>query len=179
VSIRDNHSLSQLPNLVSALRLVLAPYICYLLGTRHFLAALVWFAIAGVSDGLDGWLARRYGVASRMGALLDPVADKVLLSGAFLTLALTFVIPWWLTFFVLGRDVMILAFAVHTLMTKTQREFPPSIWGKLSTAVQIAYILAVVGYQADFGYSAIVLLLAWATFGLTVYSGIDYARKIS
>jgi cardiolipin synthase len=170
---------------LSAARLALAPYIFYLLGTRHYIAALVWFAVAGVTDGLDGWLARRYSAASRLGALLDPVADKVLLSGSFLTLALTFVVPWSLTFLVLGRDLMILAFAVRALMTKTRRDFPPSLWGKLSTAAQIAYVLAVVGHEAvaghgaSFGYSAIVALLGWATFALTVYSGIDYARRVS
>lgn len=171
--------MKHIPNLLSAARLALAPYICYLLGTRQFRAALVWFAVAGVSDGIDGWFARRYSAGSRLGALLDPVADKVLLSGSFLTLALTFVIPWSLTFIVLGRDLMILAFVVYALLTKKLREFPPSIWGKLSTAVQIAYILAAVGLQAGIGYSIIVPLLGWATFVLTIYSGIDYARRIS
>jgi cardiolipin synthase len=169
--------LRHIPNLLSAARLALAPYIFYLLGTRHFRAALVCFAVAGVSDGLDGWLARRYEASSRLGALLDPVADKFLLSGSFLTLALTFVIPWSLTFLVLGRDVMILMFAMRALMTKTQREFPPSIWGKRSTAVQIAYVLAVVAREAGFGYTAVVALLGWATFALTIISGIDYARR--
>jgi cardiolipin synthase len=177
--------LSHIPNLLSAARLALSPYIFYLLGTRQYSAALVWFAIAGVTDALDGWFARRYNAGSRFGALLDPVADKVLLDGSFLTLALTFVVPWSLTFIVLGRDLMILAFALHALSKKTTREFPPSKWGKLSTAAQIAYVLGMVGHEAmagheaSFAYSAIVALLGWATFALTVYSGIDYARRVS
>ena len=164
---------------MSALRIALAPYIFYLLWTHQFRSALVWFAVAGLSDGVDGWLARRYGAASRLGALLDPVADKVLLSGSFLVLALRFVVPFSLTFMVLGRDVLILVFALRALATKTRREFPPSIWGKLSTVAQIAYVLAVVGFQAGYGYGPVVVLLGWVTFGLTAYSGIDYARRVS
>jgi cardiolipin synthase (CMP-forming) len=171
--------LKQLPNLLSGLRLALAPYIFYLLGTRQFRAALVWFALAGVSDGLDGWAARRFSANSRVGALLDPVADKVLLSGSFLTLGLTSVIPWWLTFVVLGRDAMILLFAIVAMATKKLREFPPSIWGKLSTAVQIAYVLAVVANEAGFGLGEIVAVLGWATLAFTLISGLDYALRVA
>jgi len=94
-------------------------------------------------------------------------------------LALRFVVPFSLTFMVLGRDVLILVFALRALATKTRREFPPSIWGKLSTVAQIAYVLAVVGFQAGYGYGPVVVLLGWVTFGLTAYSGIDYARRVS
>jgi cardiolipin synthase len=171
--------LKHIPNLLSAARLALAPYICYLLGTRQFRTALVWFAVAGVSDGLDGWIARRYAAGSRLGALLDPVADKVLLSGSFLTLALIFAIPWSLMFIALGRDLLILLFAARALSTGQRREFPPSIWGKLSTAVQIAYVLLAVGREAGMVNSGLVVLLGWATAALTIYSGIDYARRVT
>jgi cardiolipin synthase len=171
--------LKHIPNLLSATRLALAPYIFYLLGTRQYRAALVWFALAGISDGLDGWLARRFAVKSRLGALLDPIADKVLLSGSILTLALVWVVPWSLTMIVVGRDLMILAFAVRALLNKTRREFPPSIWGKASTAAQIAYVLTMTGFQAGYGLAVIVMVLGWATFLLTAYSGIDYARRVS
>ena len=80
--------MTQLPNLLTAARLLAAPYILYLLWTGAYRNAIVWFSIASLTDVLDGFLARRLGVVSKIGALLDPVADKVLLSGSFLTLGL-------------------------------------------------------------------------------------------
>ena len=139
--------ISQLPNLLTAARLVAAPYIFYLLWTNTFRAALVLFAIAGITDVLDGYIARRYKAGSRLGALLDPVADKILLDGAFLILGYNSVIPFSLTIFVLGRDLMILLFALVTLARKTRRDFPPSVWGKASTGAQIAYVLFAVGHK--------------------------------
>ena len=107
--------MSRLPNLLTAARLLASPYIFYLLWTNRFRFALVLFAIAGITDVLDGYIARRYKAGSRFGALLDPVADKVLLDGAFLILGINSVIPFSLTIFVLGRDLMILVFALVTL----------------------------------------------------------------
>jgi len=171
--------LRTLPNLLTAARLLAAPYILYLLWTGSFPTALVWFAIASATDVLDGFLARRFQAGSRLGALLDPIADKVLLSGSFLVLGLKSVIPFSLTIFVLGRDLMILGFAVVALARKTRPDFPPSVWGKASTAAQIAYVLFAVGHEAGLAPLAIVAILGWITFGLTVWSGIDYARRVS
>ena len=171
--------MTQLPNLLTAARLLAAPYIFYLLWTNRFRAALVLFAIAGITDVLDGYIARRYKAGSRLGALLDPVADKVLLDGAFLILGYNSIIPFSLTTFVLGRDLMILVFAMVTLARKTRRDFPPSVWGKASTGAQIAYILFAVGHEAGFAPLVVVTVLGWIAFGLTVWSGIDYARRVS
>ena len=118
--------MSQLPNLLTAARLLAAPYIFCLLWGNRFRLALVLFAIAGITDVLDGYIARRYKAGSRLGALLDPVADKVLLDGSFLILGINSIIPFSLTIFVLGRDLMILVFAMVTMARKTRRDFPPS-----------------------------------------------------
>jgi cardiolipin synthase (CMP-forming) len=171
--------MKHIPNLVSAARLLAAPYVLYLLWRGSFRAALLWFALAAATDFLDGFLARRYKAGSRLGALLDPVADKVLLSGSFLVLGWKSVIPFSLTVFVLGRDLMILGFALIALARKTRREFPPSIWGKASTGAQIAYILFAVGHEAGLAPLAVVAILGWITFALTIWSGIDYARRVS
>lgn len=171
--------MKQLPNLLSAARLLAAPYILYLLWAGSFRTALVWFAVASATDVLDGYLARRFQAASRLGALLDPVADKVLLSGSFLVLGLKSIIPFSLTIFVLGRDLMILVFAIVALARKTRREFPPSVWGKASTAAQIAYVLFAVGHEAGLSPLAVVVILGWITFVLTIWSVIDYARRVS
>jgi cardiolipin synthase len=164
-----------LPNILSALRLALAPLIFSFLWVGQYGSALVLFVIAGFTDGLDGYLARRWHAESRVGAILDPLADKVLLSGTYLTLALAGGLPAWIAWIVLGRDALILVFAAGALAftkAKTKPSFPPSVWGKISTAVQMAFILAVL---LDVRAAAQVLL--WAVAALTVWSGIDYARR--
>jgi cardiolipin synthase len=171
--------LRQLPNLLTAARLLAAPYILYLLWTGGYRTALVWFAIASATDVLDGFLARSLHASSRLGALLDPVADKVLLSGSFLTLGLKYVIPFWLMGIVLGRDLLILGFAIVALARKTRRDFPPSVWGKASTAAQIAYVLFAVGHQASITPLIVATVLGWIVATLTVWSGIDYVRRVS
>ena len=171
--------MKQLPNLLTAARLLAAPYILYLLWTGEYRTALVWFAIASATDVLDGFLARRFQAGSKIGALMDPVADKVLLSGSFLTLGLKSVIPWWLMAIVLGRDLLILGFAIVALARKIRREFPPSVWGKASTAAQIAYVLFAVGHEAAITPLIVATILGWISATLTIWSGIDYLIKVS
>ena len=101
-------------------------------------------AVAGISDAFDGMLARRLHATSRVGAYLDPIADKCLLSGVYFALAYAGAMPWWLTGIVFGRDaLMLLAIAVAFVITDL-RDFPPSIWGKISTAIQIVTALATI-----------------------------------
>ena len=115
-----------------------------------------------------------------MGAYLDPVADKVLLSGTFLTLALSGAIDTWVAVVVIGRDLLILLFAAGAfLFAKSRRDFPPSAWGKASTAVQVAFVLAVVGHSAGFGIRFVVLPLEGLTVALTAWSGVDYLIRLS
>jgi cardiolipin synthase (CMP-forming) len=171
--------LKQLPNLLTAARLLAAPYILYLLWTGGYRTAIVWFSIASTTDVLDGFLARRLRVVSKVGALLDPVADKVLLSGSFLILGLRGIIPFWLMTLVLGRDLLILGFAAIALARKIRRDFPPSVWGKASTAAQIAYVLFAVGYEAAITPLIVATILGWIAAALTLWSGIDYFRRVS
>jgi cardiolipin synthase (CMP-forming) len=171
--------LKQVPNLLTAARLLAAPYILYLLWTGEYRAALVWFSIASATDVLDGFLARQFQAGSKIGALMDPVADKVLLSGSFLTLGLRQVIPFWLMAIVLGRDLLILGFAIIALARRIRREFPPSVWGKASTFSQIAYVLFAVGYEASITPLIVTTMLGWIAATLTLWSGIDYFRRVS
>lgn len=168
-----------LPNLLSSSRLIAAPYIFWLLWSRSYQDSLIWFAIIGATDGADGYIARRFNAQSRLGALLDPVADKVLLSGSFLTLALNDAIPGWLAVVVLGRDALILLFVIGALLfTNMRREFPPSAVGKLSTALQILYVLVVTAAGAGFIPSSPVSALGWVVLLVTTWSGVDYAKKV-
>src|SRR5262245_8212907 len=121
-----------LPNLFTLVRLMLAPFVVReILAGRHFFA-LELFAVAALTDILDGAAARRFGSESRVGAYLDPIADKVLMSGVFLAFAIARIVPWWLVAIIFGRDVLILIGAVLFLAFTSIRNMPPTVWGKLS-----------------------------------------------
>lgn len=149
-----------------------APFLFALLWRREWKPALLLIVLTALTDFLDGFLARRWSVHSRLGEALDPIADKVLLSGAFVALWLAGAVEKWLMALVLGRDVLILLFAGGAVfLAHDLRRFPPSLWGKISTAVQIALVIAI-ALEAPL---AIVEILKWSTAAMTIWSGIDYA----
>ena len=170
--------MKHLPNLLTAARLALAPYLFLLMFRHRYSTIIPLFILIGITDVVDGFLARRYGASSSLGAYLDPVADKVLLSGTFLVLALTGAIEWWLAAVVLGRDLMILAAAGVLYIATARRNFPPSPWGKISTLVQIVFLCFQIGYLAGIAVAPAVTALKWLTVALAVASLADYARRV-
>lgn len=138
----------QLPNLISILRLLLVPPVLALLLYQQYTAALVVFLIAGASDGLDGFLARRYGWQSRLGGFLDPLADKLLVVTTFLALAAQGLVPEALAVAVVTRDVIIVvgALAYHYLLGAFDAE--PMLLSKLNTLLQLSVVLAVLAPPA-------------------------------
>jgi cardiolipin synthase len=165
--------------LLTLLRLVLVPFVIQaILDGRHF-QALALFAAAAVTDVMDGAAARRFGHTTQAGAYLDPIADKCLLSGVFLALAVAHIVPWWFVAVVFGRDLYILlAVAAIWLMTPI-REFPPSVWGKISTFVQI--LTAVVWMARDILELGVLNLLSavmlWLCMAFTLWSGVHYTWR--
>src|SRR5260370_7724512 len=130
---------------------------------RHDYRGLLWpFALVGITDVVDGFLARRWHASSRLGAYLDPVADKILLSGAFLVLALTGAIETWLAAVVLGRDLLIVAGAGVLYLAKSRTAFPPSPWGKVSTFVQVLFLMFALGGLAGPNFTPALTLLTCA-----------------
>jgi cardiolipin synthase (CMP-forming) len=170
--------LKYLPNIFSGARLLLAPYIFWLMWRREYGPVLVLFLFCGITDGIDGWIARKWNAQSRLGAMLDPIGDKLLLSGSFVVLAIDGAMERWLAILVLGRDVIILLFAAGVLLlSKKKAEFPPSWWGKSSTVAQICYIVALIGHLA--GLLPVILpeIGKWCVLGFLAISSIDYARQ--
>lgn len=137
------HWLRQIPNALTMMRVVLVLPIAWLLLAERFGQALSLFFIAGISDGLDGFLARRFGWTSRFGAVLDPLADKLLLVTSYLCLSVTQVLPWWLTMLVLLRDALIVSGAVAYRYLVGALSMAPSVLGKCSTVLQILLVLVV------------------------------------
>ncbi len=171
--------MKHLPNLLTAARLTLAPYLFLLMFRHQYRTIIPLFIIIGVTDVVDGFLARRFRASSRLGAYLDPIADKVLLSGTFLVLALTGAIEWWLAAVVLGRDLIILAAAGVLYLATSRRNFPPSPWGKISTFVQIVFLCFQIGYLSGIPVATAVAALKWLTVALAAVSLADYARRIT
>jgi cardiolipin synthase len=132
-----------LPNLVSALRLAAAPFAAWLILQGHDSASLLVFALAGGSDAVDGFIARRWGVMSGVGAWLDPVADKLLMLFCFTALFAVHAAPAWLVFLVIARDMAIAAGWLMIRYVPLKVETGPLPAGKFSTVVQVLYILAI------------------------------------
>jgi cardiolipin synthase len=164
----------QLPNLITVLRLALVAPMAWLLAEGRFLEALWVFLLMGFSDGLDGFLAKRFGWQTALGAYLDPVADKVMLMTAFLTLGALALLPWWLVAAVILRDLVIIGGAGAYYILVHRLEMAPTYLSKLNTVTQIALVLVVIVAQLiplpQWVLSALVML----TLFTTLASGLDY-----
>jgi cardiolipin synthase len=163
-------------NQITILRLVFIPIFAILVVGRHYAGALAVLIAAALSDVLDGTIARVFQQETPLGMALDPIADKVLMTTAYLALAFRGILPWWLTILVISRDVGILATALLISLVSGYRPFRPSVLGKASTAVQVATVFIACGFAAQIP----LLTRAWVrTFvyiaaALTVASGVHY-----
>jgi cardiolipin synthase len=165
------------PNQLTLLRMIFLPLIVLSLLGGHNGWALALFVAAGVSDTLDGQLARRLRQQTTLGQYLDPVADKLLLSTMFLVLSLLHRIPWKFTVVVFGRDISILMVSAVLYVTTNLRDFRPSVFGKANTTAQVLavfFVLLLPIYRAR--WIEIALLIAfWSTFAFAIISGVHYA----
>lgn len=172
--------LSQLltaPNQLTLLRMLFLPFIVINLVDDHYATALILFVLAGISDGLDGLLARRLHQQTLLGQYLDPIADKLLLSTLFLVLSILHKIPWKYTVLVFGRDIAILVTSAVLYTIAGLRNFSPSIFGKANTCAQISAVFFVMLFEIYHLPSVWVArtVLLWATFIFTAISWVHYA----
>ncbi len=170
------------PNLLSALRMGLIPLFVIAVMEHQAMVALVIFTIAGLTDLLDGFVARFWGQESVLGAYLDPMADKLLLTAAFVMLAIPGLhpgqpIPIWMAVMVITRDVCIVLIALVLYLALGISKIPPSRTSKWTTAFQIAAVVAVLltGISARFDFVALGLL--YVMLVLTVASGLEYGYR--
>ncbi|MGJ3264781.1 MAG: CDP-alcohol phosphatidyltransferase family protein [Salinarimonas sp.] len=137
-----------IPNLISVFRLLLVPVVIVAILQANWLAAFVLFLVAGVSDGIDGWIARRFDMRSELGAVIDPLADKALLVSVYVTLAVVGAMAEWLVVLVVSRDVMIvLAWVVSWIMDRPI-SVKPIFASKVNTALLITYAVTVLAANA-------------------------------
>lgn len=175
--------LRHLPNGLTVLRILLVAPLCVLVLSDRPLAALGVAALAGATDALDGFLARRFGWQSRLGGVLDPLADKLLLDSGFVTLAIIGAVPVWLAALVVGRDLVILAGALAWHLLIGAFDAVPSLLSKLTTAAQLTLVLAVLVAAAGLlsmpatGIQGLVVVVALLTLASGLHYVITWSRR--
>jgi cardiolipin synthase len=172
-----------LANQLTILRIMLVPVFVLFVVYGYLGAALLTFAVAGLTDALDGYLARRAGQRTSLGAWLDPMADKLLLTATFIVLtlpgiALTNHLPLWLTVLLISRDIVIVGVVAIVNLAVGPRTFRPSLWGKLATATFIVTSVVMMFFNWRRQTSIVVDLFVWASLALIVISSGDYFFKL-
>ena len=169
------------PNQITLLRLGFLPLFLILISYEEYRWALLILVLSGLSDAVDGLLARKLNQRSALGAYLDPIADKLLLSSSFIILAMEKRMPWWLTILVLSRDILILVVAAVIILISGYRPFPPSVLGKITTMFQIALVFLVVLGAAypNLLMAPINQALMYVVSALAVASGFHYSVSIA
>jgi cardiolipin synthase len=175
--------LSQLltaPNQLTLLRMMFLPFIVIKLVEGHYSVALTLFVLAGLSDGLDGLLARTLKQQTVLGQYLDPIADKLLLSTMFMVLSILHKIPWKFTVVVFSRDISILLASAVLYAIAGLRDFRPSIFGKANTFAQVAAVFFVLLFEINRSRWVAIARLSFlrATFTFTILSGIHYVLVV-
>lgn len=169
------------PNQLTFLRFGFLPFFIISIHYRRYGIALAILIIAGLTDGLDGVLARTLNQKTALGAYLDPIADKLLLSSSFVVLALNRKISWWLATLVLSRDILLLTAAAVILLVVGYRPFPPSIFGKATTALQILLVFAVILLAVtEWNWLlSIRIVIGYLVAIFTVFSGFHYCFTVA
>ena len=166
-----------IPNLISIFRILLVPIFLVFIINNRFLAGLMVFVLAGLSDAADGMVARLFNQKSRLGSYLDPLADKCLLVAAFVCLATMHIIPIWLMGLVITRDILILLGASILFLKNGVYTVKPSVWGKATTFFQLTTVFLVLVEKHFHLFSQYVYIVYGATGTLTVISGLLYIRS--
>ena len=166
---------ADIPNIISVLRIGMVLPVVAALINGEFVLALLLYTVAGVSDGIDGYIAKRFNYTSRLGSILDPLADKLLLVSTYLALAWLGLLPVWLVAAVVARDLLILAGAASYHLLIGEYEMAPTLVSKLNTVAQIVLGLAVVFSAGIYALPQVLLDgMIWLVLATTVVSGVDY-----
>lgn len=176
-----------IPNLITLGRILLVPVVVWAIASGELRIAFLLFLIAAVSDAVDGFLAKRFGMTTELGAYLDPLADKVLIVSIYLTLGITGVIPRWIVILVVSRDIMIVGAVLLSWLVDKPLAVKPLMVSKLNTAAQIIYaclVLASFGFGFDGGWLltvmlALVTILTLLSVGFYVAEWIRHMNEVA
>lgn len=172
-----------LPNFITLVRLAALPFFLLSIAEGRFGIALLIFVAAGISDGVDGYLARRFNMNSALGAYLDPIADKLLLMSSYLFLAVpsypaSVKVPVWLAVMVISRDILLMLVGLLLILTSTKKRFPPTWLGKVATVTLIVTVLFVLCANVWTWPRPVLLIAFGAAATATVLSGFDYVVRV-
>jgi cardiolipin synthase len=166
---------NQLPNTITLARLFLVPVLILVLKDENYRLALLVFLVAGISDALDGYIAKKFNFVSQFGAVLDPVADKLLLVSAYIMLSLIGHVPFWLVLVIVSRDLFIVGGYVVVTSLMGAVTMNPSMLSKLNTLMQIVLVIAILAdHAAGQNHQTILTSLVYIVLATTVASGIHY-----
>ena len=173
--MNKNMYLKSIPNLISIMRIILIIPVLLFICIESYDLALFLFLLAGLSDALDGYLAKKFDWRTRVGALLDPVADKLLVAGTFIILTWLGLIPLWLAVIVVSRDIIIaLGVFIYSFVYEPFRGEATKI-SKINTFLEILYVLMVLSHEAFYWPSNIIIIITGSAVFVTVFiSGLDY-----
>lgn len=167
--------MSQIPNLLTLLRIGASPILILLLKEHAYDIAFLVFILAGISDGLDGYIAKKYGFVSKLGAILDPLADKILIISAFVMLTLLDYLPFWLLLTVGFRDLLIIGGCIVMVLLSGSIQMKPSRVSKLNTFMQLSLVTCVIVQSAAWiNFPLLIEFLIYSVLATTVLSGAHY-----
>lgn len=166
-----------LPNYITLFRVILIPFFINLMIYGYYREALLVFVVACITDALDGMIARLTKKKTQLGAFLDPMADKLLIVSAFVTLVLLGKLPVWLVIIIVSRDMILIMGSLIIYFTTHNLKIEPSIIGKITTAMQFVTVtlaLVLITYGTEIG---LMTILQWTTAGVTLASGVQYVMR--
>lgn len=166
-----------IPNSLTILRILLIPCFIGLLVYGRFTQALIVLIVAGITDALDGAIARLRNQHTRLGAVLDPLADKLLLTSGFITLSIIHLIPLWVTILVVSRDVILMLGTAVAHFTDSRVDISPTFLGKGTTFLQLAYVVMVVFLSSRHIDLSVMLPLLFGMISFTLLSGLHYLYR--
>jgi len=160
-----------IPNLITLARILSVPLVVWAITSGEWMIAFILFVVAGISDAVDGYLAKRFDMASELGAYLDPLADKALIVSIYVSLGIAGAIPRWLVIFVVARDIMIIGAVILSWLIGHPVEMKPLRVSKLNTVAQIVFACVVLGSLAfEFNAGPLVPILMYSVAVLTFLS---------
>jgi len=163
------------PNILTIIRIGLVPWLLVLLQAEQYSLSLGIFVIAGVTDGLDGFIAKRFNAQTKLGALLDPLADKALLVSTYIMLSIMQFVPFWLMVVVVFRDLVIVGGYLIMRLFFDSIKVQPLFVSKVNTFVQITFIILVlVSLSGNFNFSTLLTILSYAVLTTSIISGSAY-----
>ncbi|MBF0226853.1 MAG: CDP-diacylglycerol--glycerol-3-phosphate 3-phosphatidyltransferase [Desulfobacterales bacterium] len=163
-----------IPNILTLLRILLTPLFIILLLKKMFSISLIIFVMLGITDALDGLIARYYNQRTLLGAYLDPIADKLLLTSSFIFLSALRIMPSWLTVIVVSRDIVIISGIAILTISNIKFEIKPSIASKITTFTQLVSVIITLFYPQITDAYYLKQTFYWITAVLTIFSGLHY-----